>query len=239
MKKFIKLNIILLSLSFPMQAQFGVSGNFGFGRYAMQSLKDYNEFLKNLIYEQDNLQLNQLENFPVFRNFSFETWYENKKEFRVSADYQYLTTGSRLYNEDYSGKINYDFIVSANALHISLSQTIIKLALFKVGLFISPQVLLCRTICKSNLQIYPDYNQSDKTIGRSVNIGASGGSFIRKRLKKIEFSFEAGYYYDVIKGKLRGEYDGKKYDMKNPQTNLSLKNDWSGLRFSIGSGYFF
>jgi hypothetical protein len=239
MKKFPKLIILLLTAYLPSHAQFGISGNFGFGSYSMQSLKNLNIANKDLTNGDSQLQLYQLENFPMFRNFSFAVFFETQSSFRISVGYKYLTTGSRLYNADYSGRVSNDITTSANIADITFSWAIIKKTLFNIGLFMSPEVLFCNTNFIYNMQIYPDANQAYNSIGKAINAGISGGVFIRKRINKIEFSFETGYYFDILKGKLKTEYGGNKYEMFNPKTLSTINNDWSGFRFAFGTAYFF
>lgn len=238
MRKFIKLLIILLFISVNIKAQFGISGNIGYGSYSMDNLKALNKAYQNQINTYYNLKLDQLENFPMFWNFSFETFYQDSSNLRISLVYTYLSTGSRLYYEDYSGKYILDNIIAANVLGIKISKKLINLPI-DFGLYINPQILLNKDYFKYSFNLNPDYSVYHKTEGKAINVGTSAGLFLKKRINRFEINFEAGYYLDIYKGAIKAKVDGTKDEMNNPETNTSLKNEYTGFRGSIGISYFF
>jgi uncharacterized membrane protein len=239
MRKFIKLLFILLFISLNLKAQFGISGNIGYGSYSMDNLKGFNVAYQNQTSTQFNLKLDQLENFPMFWNFSFETFYRDSSNIRISLVYTYLSTGSRLYYEDYSGEISFDNITVANVLGIKILKSLINLPL-DFGLYINPQILLNKNCFNYSfsLNLNQDHSAYNKTKGKAINVGTSAGFFLKKRINKFEINFEAGYYLDIYKGAIKAKVDGTKYEMKNRETNTSLKYEWTGFRGSIGISYF-
>jgi hypothetical protein len=237
MRKFIKLLIILFFISLDLKAQFGISGNIGYGSYSMGNLKGFNVVYQNQINTQYNLKLDQLENFPMFWNFSFETFYKDSSDIRLSLVYTYLSTGSRLYYEDYSGNISFDNITVANVLGIKILKSLKNLPL-DFGLYINPQILLNKNSFKHSFNLNPDYSVFNNTEGKAINVGTSVGFFLKKRIDNFEINFEAGYYLDIYKGAIKAKVDGTKYEMKNPETNSPLKYEWTGFRGSIGISYF-
>lgn len=239
MRKFIKLLIILLFISVNIKAQFGISGNIGYGSYSMDNLKGLNRAYQNQINTYYNLKLDQLENFPMFWNFSFATFYQDSSNLRISLVYTYLSTGSRLCYEDYSGKYILDNIISANILGIKISKRLINLPI-DFGLYINPQILINKDYFNYSfsLNLNQDHSAYNKTKGKAINVGTSAGLFLKKRINKFEINFEAGYYLDIYKGAIKAKVDGRKVEMNNPETNTSLKNEYSGFRGSIGISYF-
>lgn len=222
-------------LSFPIYAQFGVSGSFGVGSYNMGKLKDFNTSNQTISNGNGSLKLNQLENFPINQTISFDVFYEKTENLRLSAGITYLTTGSRLYAEDYSGIIKNDIIANSLVLNITASQTVFRNSWFTAGFYISPKILMGTTKFKSSLHLKPDYTEASEFKGKSTNYGLSSGVFLRKRVNRLEFFLKSGYHLDLIKGSLETS-DGE-YEILD-QSGSALKNNWSGLRASIGLSVF-
>ncbi|MCP4178036.1 MAG: hypothetical protein GY756_09735 [bacterium] len=232
MKQLISIFITILAFSMPIYSQWGASVEIGIGSYSMKELKKFNKDNIELQSEY-NINLEQLENFPVYPNFSFEIFYERNRSFRYGLGYQYLSTGSRLYYGDYSGNYSMDILTSANAIQFKVSNTISK-RYFDIGLYCYPQLLFCNTEFKSTLNLEPDFAEKDDLTVHAIDFGASWGVILRKNIGKLEIDLKAGYFLDIFKGKMKE----KMFD-REPIMNEKIKNNWSGFRISLGLGYYF
>lgn len=235
MKRLTNITFFFLIFSFPIYGQYGISGSLGVGSYAMNSLKELNTSNQIIINGDKTITMHQLENFPMYSTLTLNGFIEISNDSRFSGGIQYLTTGSRLYVEDYSGKISFDIITSAIVLNSTYSKTVYRFPWCSMGFFAGPQLLLGKTNFKYHINIYPNFSESSNTSGNSINLGLTAGIYFRKCIKRFEYSFETGYYYDIIKGSLKANNE---YEIQNPESGKGLKNNWSGIRLTMGVGYF-
>lgn len=228
MKKLISVFVLFLSSALCLLAQFGVSVDVGFGTYAMTELKDNNNLISERFIYYKDMELTQTSDFPATPNFSFNAFYDIKNKVRLEIGYSFMSTGSRLYYEDYSGFYKIDVITKCNSIGVSFSKILLQY-IVESGLYVSPQILFSNTNLVRELSFNPKYFTHGNLTGKATNIGIETGIVLRKSLRKFEFRLKTGYCFDVNKEK----FDNKEIEIRD------LKNDWTGFRFSLGLGYKF
>jgi len=185
------------------------------------------------LQELYTIELIQLDNFPSYINYSFGAFYELKQNLRIGAGYQFISTGSRLYYEDYSGYIKSDIIAKANSYQFQLSKIIYK-SIIDLGIKLNPQFLMNTTKFENTISLNPEYLQTEVVNSNSKNVGIETGIILRKSFNFFEINMEGGYYFDVYRGEIKGTYEGEVVDIDS-----EVKNNWSGFRLSAGFGILF
>lgn len=217
-----------------MNSQNNLSFNLGFGTYSMEYLKSEN-LEDTWLYrsnETDGINISLLSNFPPFINYSLAYNRVAKNKFTTGYRYTFLTSGSRLFYEDYSGYWIRDIIANSHAFGYTIERVFFD-KFVNFSFFIEPTMMLGITNVNSDRAIYPDYHHTSTPNYYSFNIGSNQGMNVKKRFGQISIDAKIGYYVDLYISK-----SISKYYFNNKYTYL-YKNQWRGFRSSIGLSYYF
>jgi hypothetical protein len=129
MKKF--LLVLLLSVVshlVSMGQKAGVYMGMQYGSFSMQGLSEFQNDLPLFL----DLPLENLESFPNYTGFEIGANCNISEKYRLDFYYNYISTGSRSYYEDYSGQVYFDQIVKGNSVGVHNRIKLNKMSNFHV-----------------------------------------------------------------------------------------------------------
>jgi hypothetical protein len=207
MNRIILISLLLFSVYINTFSQNNLSFSLGFGTYSMEYLKTEN-IKDTWQYRYDNtvgINISLLSNFPPFFNYSFAYNRGLNNKLSIGYRYTFLTSGSRLYYEDYSGYWIRDIIANSHAIGFTIERVFFK-KVVDFSLFIEPTLMLGITNVNSDRTIYPDYHHTSTPNYYSFNIGSNQGMNVKKIFGRISLDVKIGYYVDLYISKSISKY---------------------------------
>ena len=224
----IYLVIALLVLTKALEAQnLLVGAGIGGGTFEMNSIKDYDQTIVNLLPFKPVLT----DNFPPYFFYKAEVIYCFPKILAVGLNFHTTSTGSRLTLSDYSGYFTHDNV--------------------QKGLFPGVKIMLGKAPGKSDgfnflleggaafstMDIKVDLTVADESQTDNANYKAQGFfvqpgiCYFRNIYSNVKLCANISYYYGFEKGyHMPNEKDQKIF---NSETGKQIKPQWDGIRLGI------
>lgn len=228
---FITFSFLSISISQGQENNFFAGGQIG--TFDMISLKNYRNDIQNELM----LPLNTLNNFPCYVGFEIGYGRIFGKTYEVELYYNYISTGSRLYYEDYSGKVYFDQVIRGNSIGVHNKIRVSHSEHFHIHLGVRAGVTITNLSNEFYLNVpgaIPTqdekykFNSMNGHVAPCFSLSKDLGSFFLK----TELRFEIH-----IRGDLKSKDNSNRY-LTN-KSGAPVKAGWDGLRGFIGGGFRF
>jgi hypothetical protein len=207
-------------------AYFGIQ----YGSFSMEGLSGFQTDVVRML----SLPLDKLENFPNYIGFEFGIRKDITKKYHTDAYYNYISTGSRMYYEDYSGRIYFDQIIRGNSIGIHNQYKLNDLESFHVLAGMRTGMTFSRLSNEYYLKLEGiTLTEEENYEFKSINGHISPTFSFQKNIGILFIVVETRYEFH-IKGKLKSEENKDNYlvDAKGDP----IKADWNGFRMMLALG---
>lgn len=227
------ISFIFIPLSTCLGQNNGFFAGAQFGTFDMISLKNYQD---NIRYEL-KLPLNEINSFPCY--FGFEIGYSRSfgNDYQIEIYYNYISTGSRLFYEDYSGKVFFDQVIGGNSVGIHNKLKVGHSEQFTMHLGVRTGVTFTNLTNEFYLKVpgaIPTQNEQYEF--RSLNGHISPSFSLRKDLKSFFLKAELRFEFH-LRGDLKSK-ENSNYFLAT-KSGEPVKAGWDGFRGFIGAGFRF
>ena len=226
--------VIISGCSFA-QDRFKLTLGTGLGQYKMDDLKEIQDTQENFF---DGLDLERVENFPMYPYYSGEASVRIQKIISVGLLYRLQSTGCKSAYSDYSGVFKIEQIVKANNAGILVDVDLWNKN--KFSLSGQTRIYYGWTVLKYKeyLEIYSIdsgvYNSTAELKSESVMINPDI-TFSYELTQHFFANLSLGYCTD-----LRGDITNTGNDQTVRNFNGEImQTDWSGFRFGVSASYKF
>jgi hypothetical protein len=219
--KIITFFLCLALLPEKAQAQIKFELDYGFGQYAMEDLKSFNQG----ILETLPVKAQITDNFPATSYWKMGILPCSYKFLSFGLTGLYNSTGSRIDHIDFSGEYKLDQVLSSYGFGL-----IVRIALTKGNFILSENndLIYTFTRCEMTETIL---NSQQKYSFRSQSFQFEPGFRLAYEIKPFQLALKLGYTID-FKGYLSLK-DDKDSLLTIPQSEEKVQTNWSGLRAGI------
>ncbi len=228
MKAAISIFLIAASLSCQAQRGFFAAGDVSYSTYNMKQMGDFQTTLKLTT----PVTLKEVHRFPAWwgnglsAGYSWSEWGSG-----AGMVYNFNTTGGRLDNEDYSGIVRIDQLMTSNSLGAFCQLAIVESRTWPVFIGFSTSLVITKLKLSQQVNV-GGQSQSENYIFNSSNLGMRMWFSVRRNFRNAFLHAGIGY---------EAQATGKLY--LNNSTTIYLNNggkpitaEWGGLRATIGAG---
>ena len=211
-----------------------ITGSFGvgFGSYAMNSLKNYNQSLVATDFNGINPVLT--DNFPPYIFYQAEAMYTEKKII-YGLSISHGSTGSRVMYGDYSGKLIVDNLVRYNTVGVRLGEIFFSRKNFTLSANAKASGVFNKLKVIEKLDVYGSVIESS-TGYHSVNFGLQPFFSSQYTSGKLSISLNIGYEYQIT-GRIFVNNEHNVYVTDSNGNEIYI--DGRGFRGILNLGYRF
>lgn len=220
------LGLLLLAGSAMAQAKLSIEPRVGYGTFQMNAMKDYQQVL----IKKSQVNAQATDSFGPYALFGASALYALGEKTSAGLFMEHGSTGGRVHYEDYSGSLQYDFLLRYRALGMGVST---KMALrgsaihFVQGAELS--LIYSRMLLKEDGHVYDRKFEGEKTYKANgfgfkpyIGLERSIVSFPTRLTVGYLFSGSGTYFEPGNKGTYPADFQAK-----------DLKPNWSGLRINL------
>jgi hypothetical protein len=231
MKSAVTFLLIASSLSSQAQRGFFAAGDLSYSTYYMKQMGDYQTTLQLTT----PVTLKQVHRFPAWwgnglsAGYSWSQWGSG-----AGLTYNYNTTGGRLDNEDYSGFVRIDQLMTSNSIGVFSQFAIVESHTWPVFIGFSTSLVMTK------LKLSQQVNVGGQSLSETY-IFNSGNRAIR-----VWFSVRRNFRNAFLHAGLGYEFQdpGKLYLNNSSTIFLNYGGDpitaqWGGMRATVGAGIHF
>lgn len=202
-----------------------------YGNFELNDLKKFQDQLKNAI----DVPFKEFDNYPNYYGFEVSYNHQVVDRYWIGVYYNRFSTGSRLYYEDYSGKIFMDQVLTGNFIGINNQYKINKGEYLSILAGLRLGIILSNLDLESSLELKNGAPEKEKVKFNSTNYSFSPSLSIIKSFSFL-YIMLGGRYELNTKSKIYLE-DDEQYLVDENQNPLSLS--WNGFRLYSGIGFNF
>lgn len=202
--------------------------------YNSVTMKDMKSIVLD-VKDQFPIDVQVVDDFPAYWGFGVEVTTNGEDGFSYGGIFHYNSSGSRLNVSDYSGAINYDFLV--NRIVVGPVIRYIAPVSEKYGMGLSASAMSSF----SNLKLAYSLNilgVNERASDRFKSIsGQARISWIHRYniIKSYYLIGQIGYELDIFSSKLKYQANSDAWLLNSDGSNTRL--DWSGIRLQLGVGF--
>lgn len=212
---------------------FGVYLGVQYGSFSMNDLKEF----QNTVSRTIALPLDKLEQFPGHSGLEIGITTTITDKYHFEAYYNYISTGGRLFLEDYSGKVYFDQIIKGNSTGLHSKLKINQSETFHVFLGLRTGLTFTKLSNEYYLKLEGiTIPENEITYFKSINGHFSPSFSMEKEIGRL-FTFGEIRYEFHIKGKLKSKENSDYYLVDSSEN--PIKADWNGFRMMLGVGFSF
>ncbi|SRR6266542_3615551 len=232
MNKITFILLLLLGFATTKGQKIIVNGYIGYGQYQLSNLKSFQTDLKNSVPQ---LQVESVEKFPNFLNYSLGIEYSVNGNNYWGLITSYYTTGARNHLKDYSGEYKLDMILNGYKLGLQFRTVLEKRGKLDINFEMKAGIILSTLTITELFKITNVTDESvDVDFGSRTLFGEPSFRLNYLITPKLLLEMDAGYEFNLNSSIYSKE--NHDYNLKNRNGNIVNLN-WSGVRCMVGVGY--
>ena len=229
--KALLITVLLLMPTLNFAQKLGVNINICYGSFSNNSLQDLNEKVARSYPVVPKI----LHNFPSRPYPELEIIGRLKKKFHYGGSLRYFSSGSRVYYEDYSGKMYTDMVLNGYSVLAIFEQQLSKDKDLQISLY-GKLGYIYNTLDTSSNIIIEDVSEKEDIKMNSYNFVILPGVSLKYLISKVYIKGNFGYEFNLASDLKLSGFDNYVLIGKYGQ---EVKANWSGIRISLGIGIAF
>jgi hypothetical protein len=218
--------LLLLAGTAMAQAKLSLEPRVGYGTFQMNAMKDYQQVL----IKQSQVKAQATDSFGPYALFGASALYALGEKTNIGLFLEHVSTGGRVHYEDYSGMMQYDFLLRYRALGMSVS-TKVPLRGSKTHFVQGAELsmIYSRMLLQENGRVYDRIYNGEDTY-RANGFGFKPYVGLERSVLSLPTRLAVGY---LLSGSGTYFTPGNKGTYPTALQAKELKPDWSGLRINF------